>query len=437
MNIKKIAKVVALAILAVVLLLLAVITVAVNYLRPEKLTPIVERYANEYLNAEVDIDRIDISFWSTFPRFDLDVQGLEVRTKAFEKLPSDVRMTLPVYADSLLSVGRLKAAVNIPALLVGNISLYDITITSPEVNLIQATPESWSLDIFPSSAEDASKDGPLEIPDFSMGTFEIEGGFPIRYVSIPDSMDVAVNLATTRLKGDGAPVYSLSVEGLTSASVSEIVVNSLQVGMGGDINWSASHPLRSSLKDFRLAVGDVSVMLNATVDFEDELMFESFDLTLPPTRFRDIIDVIPTGMRGELAKVESDMALGIGLKLTGPFALGVDSTPSFEINVSVPKGSASYDGMKLEQFELQADAVIDGVKPDNSVLNISRLVAQGEGMGFSLTGTVTDVVSDAKVSGTFRGGLNVEHLPKILLAKLPYDVKGRLVADCTFDFRKS
>ncbi len=40
MNIKKIAKVVALAILAVVLLLLAVITVAVNYLRPEKLTPI-------------------------------------------------------------------------------------------------------------------------------------------------------------------------------------------------------------------------------------------------------------------------------------------------------------------------------------------------------------------------------------------------------------
>ena len=50
MNIKKIAKVVALAILAVVLLLLAVITVAVNYLRPEKLTPIVERYANEYLN---------------------------------------------------------------------------------------------------------------------------------------------------------------------------------------------------------------------------------------------------------------------------------------------------------------------------------------------------------------------------------------------------
>ena len=202
MNIKKIAKVVALAILAVVLLLLAVITVAVNYLRPEKLTPIVERYANEYLNAEVDIDRIDISFWSTFPRFDLDVQGLEVRTKAFEKLPSDVRMTLPVYADSLLSVGRLKAAVNIPALLVGNISLYDITITSPEVNLIQATPESWSLDIFPSSAEDASKDGPLEIPDFSMGTFEIEGGFPIRYVSIPDSMDVAVNLATTRLKGD-------------------------------------------------------------------------------------------------------------------------------------------------------------------------------------------------------------------------------------------
>lgn len=91
MKFKKIAKVVGFSLLAVLLLVLAVITVAVNYLRPEKLTPMIEKYANGYLDAEVGIDRIEISFWSTFPRFDLDVQGLKVRTKAFESLPTEVR----------------------------------------------------------------------------------------------------------------------------------------------------------------------------------------------------------------------------------------------------------------------------------------------------------------------------------------------------------
>lgn len=437
MKFKKIAKAVGFSLLAVLLLVLAVITVAVNYLRPEKLTPMIEKYANGYLDAEVGIDRIEISFWSTFPRFDLDVHGLKVRTKAFEALPTEVRSSLPEYADSLLSLDRLQAAVNIPALFIGKISLYDITITSPKVNLVQATPESWSLDIFPTSEESESEDGPLEIPDFSMGTFEIAGGFPVRYVSLPDSLDVAVNLSTARLSGDGAPVYSLAVEGLTSASVSEIVVNSLGIGMGGDISWSADHPLELSFDGFKLSVGNVSATVDADVDFENDLLIRSFALGFPLTSFDDIIAVIPEGMRGELGKVESDMSVGMDFTLTAPFAVGVDSIPSFKMNLNVPKGSASYDGMVLKHFELQAGAVVDGTDIDNSVLSISRLVAQGEGMGFSLSANVSEVVSDPKVSGSFRGGLNVEHLPKSILAKLPYDVKGKLVADCTFDLRQS
>ena len=46
---------------------LIAITIAVSYLKPERLTPLVEKYANEYLvNADINIGRIEISFWHTF-----------------------------------------------------------------------------------------------------------------------------------------------------------------------------------------------------------------------------------------------------------------------------------------------------------------------------------------------------------------------------------
>lgn len=435
---RKILKYLGLTLLALILIVLAVITVAVNYLKPEKLTPIAERYANEYLDADVKIGRIEISFWSTFPRFDLDIRDLDIRTRAFDRLPAEEKSRLPEYADSLLSLSHLDAGINIPQLLAGNISLYDITLDSPKVNLVQATPECWSLDIFPTSEDKPTDDGPLEIPDFTMGTFRIDGGFPIRYRSIPDSMDVTVNLLTTRLQGEKAPVYSLAIGGLTSADISSININRLKMGIGGDISWSARHPLRASLSDFKLTVGDVDAVLNTALDFEKDLRIESMNLDLPLTPINHFIAVIPKQMRGELDKVNAaDLTLALGVQLTRPYAVGVDSLPSFNFQLKMPEGSVSYDGMTLDRFELQADGQVDGLDLDRSILSISRLYAQGEGMGFTLSGNVTRPISDPKVNGTFRGGLSVQHLPKSLLAQLPCEVKGLLKADCDFDLRRS
>ncbi len=201
----KLLKVIGFAALAVILLVAALITVAVSYLQPEKLTPLAVRYANEYLDADLEADRIEISFWSTFPRFDLDIRGLKLRSKAFDSLPDSVRTRLPEYADSLLSLARFNAAINIPRLMVGGIALYDITIDSPRVNLVRATPEVWNFDIFPPSADKPEEDKPLSIPDFSMGTFRINGGFPLRYLSLPDSIDASLRLTTTELQGAGDP----------------------------------------------------------------------------------------------------------------------------------------------------------------------------------------------------------------------------------------
>ena len=195
--------------------------------------------------------------------------------------------------------------------------------------------------------------------------------------------------------------------------------------------------MHASLCDFRLTVGQVEATLNTSLDFEHDLRVETLAFDMPLTPLDRFIALIPVSMRGELAKVDADLSLSCAMRLTRPYCPAEDSIPSFEMLLNVPEGSARYDGMSLDRFELLATAKVDGSDLDRSTIDISRLTAIGEGMGFGLTGHITDIISDPEVNGTFKGGLNVQHLPKSLLAMLPCKVQGNLRADCNFDLRKS
>ena len=64
------------SLLVLVILVCASIGIVLNFIfTPEKLTPIVEKSANEFLNAEVHFDAIELTFFSTFPEFGLEMRN--------------------------------------------------------------------------------------------------------------------------------------------------------------------------------------------------------------------------------------------------------------------------------------------------------------------------------------------------------------------------
>lgn len=422
--------------LVVVLLAGIALTVLVSYLKPEKLTPLVEKYANEYLDATLNVGRVELTFWSSFPKLEVDVRDLEVTSHLSERITPDLKAELPVYADSLLQVKRFSGAINIPKLLVGEIALYDIIITRPEVNVVQATPELSNFDIFPKSEEE-KKESSGEIPDISLGTFEILDGFPVRYYSRPDSIEASVVLSTTSLVGKAAPVYALTVDGLTDIGTPALHIDNLGVGLGGNLTWSPKAPYSVSLDQFKVRLGDVATEISSRIDFDKELIVETLSFALPETPINNILALIPADMRGELDKVKADLSVAMNLALTRPYRVGIDSIPSFNMSINIPEGHGKYENLNLNRFALDADAEIDGSNLDRSVVTINRLLAIGDGVGFELNGTATEILSDPAVKGTFKGGVEIQRLPKFLLSKLPCTVKGSLRADCDFSLRRS
>ena len=76
----RIVKICLIVFFSLILLLTGIVAFLINFIfTPEKVTPVVERIASDYLDAEVKIGSVELTFFSTYPRVALDVKdGLVV-----------------------------------------------------------------------------------------------------------------------------------------------------------------------------------------------------------------------------------------------------------------------------------------------------------------------------------------------------------------------
>ena len=116
---------------SIITLIVLVLCLVVWILTPERLTPLAERFANDYLvDAQVSIGRVELTVWKTFPEASVEVNDLKIISSA---LRGD---SIPTYADSLLSVGRLRAEINLAKVPLMQFYVKEVTIDSPQINLV-------------------------------------------------------------------------------------------------------------------------------------------------------------------------------------------------------------------------------------------------------------------------------------------------------------
>lgn len=421
--------------LGLLLLLVIIVGVAVWILTPERLTPLVEKYATEYIDGEVKLKRVELTFWHTFPQLRLDVDSLEVISHSLSKLPAAQRDTLPAYSDSLLSVAHFHGGVNILKAIVGDIALYDIEIDRPKVNLVDVDSVNTNYNIFPPSTEPDTTS--TSIPDITLTRFEIKGNAPIRYRSLADGMDLLINLSATTVSGDDAPGYRLDFNANADTHLDGLSFDNLRIGMGGDIVWSSENPYRLELRDFQAGVNDINTTLNTLIDFEKDLTVEKLEFIMPLIEVNKIIGLIPPELRGEAAKIDNNLKVGLQARLTRPYRPATQLYPSMWLELTVPSGQVSYEQLRLEAFEMSLQADIDGENPDASTVTLNKLHAIGEGVGFTLKGVADHLISDPHIKGTFEGGLSFARLPRKLYNEYQCTAKGTLRANADFDLKKS
>lgn len=98
---KKALKIFAVALSSIIGLVLLVIGLAIWVVfTPERLTPIVREVANEYVQCEHTIGKVELTFFSTFPRFGLNIDSVML-INPIEGAPNDTVVAIPQMKVSL------------------------------------------------------------------------------------------------------------------------------------------------------------------------------------------------------------------------------------------------------------------------------------------------------------------------------------------------
>lgn len=413
------------------------ISLVVWILTPERLTPIVNKYASEYLIADVDARRIELTFWSTFPDFSVTVDSLQIRSRALDSLPDSVKKALPADTDSVLYLRRFEGGLNLIKLFAGNISLYDVDFTDVRANLVQVDSLTANYLITPPS-EEVKEQKPLELPDISINRFSIVGGLDVRYRMPSQNLDARIKMSQCALtdRKQSKPLYKLQLNGDAALAMPWLKVASTPFMADGCIEWESRKPLNIALRDFTVGAGDVRVLFETVIDVTDDLKIHELKASIPSVPVVSIIKLIPEEQRALLRKLSTDMTVAADVKLLKPF-VPARELPLVDADLKISAGSLSYERLTLSRLVADISGRFDLSNPDASTINIRNLGATGKAIDFTLKGTVSRPVSDPRIDGTFDGSVTIQNLPSELLAPLGMALRGTLTGHADLKTRLS
>lgn len=396
-------------------------------LTPERLTRLVSKYGSEYLvDGRVEVARVDLSVWSTFPNAVLTVDSLRVENLA-----------VPAEYQTVVSCERIEGRLNLPALLAGRIAVGHALLARPRATLWFGSDSTRSsLSILPPSESDESSD-PLSLPDLWLNRFVVVGDACLRYVSEPDSIDTSVIVNRTSLIGsDSVPEYQLSFSGLTQVPRRLLPVDSLRVGADGAIAWSPAAPMTVELKDFALIVDSIATQTSLKADFSDgvridRLKFKS--LSMPLQRMAQLSGALPPML--------TPARLSISAELLKPYVYDPDTLlfPSLHAEFRIADAPLSIPSyyLNLTNVSLNAGADISDAGLSESTVTLTRLNVRFPASDFNLSGKVANLADDPEINGCFRGKINFSSINPRLWTRLGIRLRGMLNADIDLNSRLS
>lgn len=421
------------------LLVALVLTLIVWILTPEKLTPLVNRYASEYLIADVEAKRVELTFWSTFPRFSVEVDSLTIVSRSLRQLPDSVRRSLPADADSLLSMGGLRGGLNLLSLVEGNIELYDVDINRTRANLLQVDSLNANYLIVPPS-EPKKDEEPSKMPDIAINRFTITDSLDVRMRIPTDSLDCRLilnNMALTDSSSVSQPLYTLALTGAASATLQKLIVPQTPFFANGKIAWESSKPMEVGLGDFSIGVGEVVAEFSTQLSMTDSLTVKELQARMPRVEIVKILNLLPDEQRALVKGLETDLSLEWEARLLKAYTPSTGRLPEVEASLKAKARKLVYDRLDLSDLEIDLDGLANLNNPDASIINLNRLAARGRAIDFELEAKVTKPLSDALIKGRFDGGVTFQNLPQILLQKLPMTLRGTLRGLADFNTRLS
>lgn len=264
---------------------------------PERLTPIVRNVAREYVACEHTIGEVDLTFFSTFPRFGLSIDSVVV-VNPIEGAPS----------DTVVSIPHMVVSVDVMALLnKQTLSIPTLTIADIEANIFVDADGQANYDVLLSGEAKGEEVEDTTTTALPFEQIQVDGlhlsARSLCYVSLADSMNIALQ---------GARVDAQVAE--WNDMLLALELKSLDAVIGGEtlaqgLRLSAHMPaavdmqkMRITLRQAQLAVNNLAVALDGWAEMGDDIQTD-IRMTLEDWQVDSVMPLLPISLDKDITEL--------------------------------------------------------------------------------------------------------------------------------------
>lgn len=416
---KKILKWVSISVLSLLILIFLAIGIVLNFIfTPKKLTPLVENTAREFLNADVRFEKIELTFFSTFPNLGLQLSNATIVAK------TDLDSTRqPVAADSLLSVENCLITVNpIAYLKKDQIEIRDFVLDNPHIYAYVDTLGVPNWDIVKPTTDTITDKADTSAFQFNstidLKNIRINGGkliFDDRSTHVYTRIDgLNMEIGGAFLGRTADLKLKLATRNVLFWQNGALLVSKLAFGVETDMRVDRD----SLLYTLNKAVFDVNgLKFGAGGTIKADSVARTLDVDLKygihiPS-LKTILDLVPDTILKKDRQV--DVKGDILCKGTVKGIYGKQRIPVLTSEFKIEGGYIAYEGMPSKVEKLTADfyAVVDLQKQQPSYLKLNRLYLEGPSTEIDISADITELITDPVIKSNVMAKLDLASLTKM------------------------
>lgn len=411
---------------------------AVKFIDSDRLVPMIEEIANDYVDGHVKLGKLKLGFRPHFPILGVEIENLCVISHAFDSISVENRGILPNYADSLLSLDYLSGSLDVKRLIVDNeLSMHDVILRGLGVNLVIAHDGKANYDIIslPTDTTDAPK---KKMPGFRIDRFALEQPKEIRFYNAADSTSASVLLLTdAAVDGNEQPTYRLKINGNVTSPKATLITNLEQInfGVNGKVYWNPSEPGIVAMDEMELQGAFIKAVVSGEIDLTESPIVKKGVVELKPVALSDLLTLLPDSIRQEHSLYApfftTDATISGKFELLQSMDLATDTIPVAKIDITIPSSTLDYGKAHLKDITLDATINTDTNLPDKTTIDLQQFTAAGPGTQFKASAFVSTPMSDPSFYVNVEGKIDFQDLPHIVLEKISGYLAGVITADLT------
>lgn len=437
-QVKKTLKISGITLGTVFLVLLVAIAFVINFIvTPKKLTPVVLDAANQTLNAHLDMESVELTFFSTFPQFGLKVKNGSLVSKALNDSSWCKIDSLLSFKECVLTVNPI-AYLTENRIVVHNLSLEEVAVYAYRNKTGKA---NWgvtraSVDTIP--ADTASTDFNSEIDIRNIELKHANLVFDDRNTDIYSRIDDAnLKLRLSLTKGISTLGLKFDNKNILFWQQGELLVNKIATSLRTDIMVDRQTAVWK-LKDTELDVNGIRLDVNGAFRRDTVAKTIGMDLEygLHAPSMETVLRMIPKSYVKD-TKVSAKGEVTVSGRVRGVY--GDKKLPAVSLKIGIKEASAQYKGLPygIDEVTADFDAYVDLMRHQPSYLNLKIFHFKGAHTEVLADAKVDDLLDDPLITFHTKSTVDLDALAKTFPLQESVTITGKLDADMGMKCRLS